>query len=185
MKIEDLKYGDFIFISWDANKLKIPDRWVCKSQQYFDRTLANHTGIYVGDGKILEAYDSGVRVVSLYHSPVIRYKIMRYKYAFDDNILKESISKYLIEHQTDNYYPNAELYQVGFSTFLEFFIEKIIRRNIEIPIFKDVPNDICSVLDNKVWKPIDIISKESHPSVGEIERSDKLMTIKEWDEEWD
>lgn len=184
MKVNELKYGDIIFISWDANKLKIPGKWVCKAQQYFDKTLANHVGIYVGNNQILEAWDTGVRVVRLYSNDHIKHKIMRYKYAFDTNKLKESVNKYIENHKEDNHYPNSELYQVGFSTFLEFFIEKIIRKNIEIPIFKDVKNDICSVLVNNIWKVIDELSSEKHCSVGEIERSDKLITVGEWEEKW-
>ena len=111
----------------------------------------------------------------------------RPKFAVDKDKLLSSINKDLSLDDEDKDYPEFELIQVGFVTFLEFILEKIFKKDIEIPIPKKIRLGICSrwVKDKLRDGGLDIFPNHQVPSVGDLDRHSDFITLKQYDEKWD
>jgi len=169
-----LKTGDIIQWNWNHSKSKWYVKLGVRLQMLFDKTLAQHTSLYIGNNTIMEMNTKLEfrKVSNLENRDDVEILRLNGAELFQDDIDK-AVKSYLSYLGDDTAYPFHELIQVGLHTFLQ----KLIKTDVDFPMIKNNKASICSAMVSDVYKLLNIrLTKSSNPSPGDIERS-KLLTI--------
>jgi hypothetical protein len=169
-----LKAGDIIQWNWNHSKSKWYVKLVARLQMLFDRTLAQHTSLYIGNNTIMEMNTKLEfrKASNLENRDYVEILRLKGSEIYQDDV-DRAVKRYLAYLGDDIDYPFHELIQVGLHTFLQ----KLIKTDVDIPIIKNNKASICSAMVSDVYKLIGInLTKSSNPSPGKLERS-KLLTI--------
>jgi len=187
MKIKDLQIGDSILVHFKPEYLNWYNKIMAKVQNRVDKSKAHHIAAYVGNGCLAEMWSTKLRKVGIYGGDKIEIKVIRPKVAFNKKAYLESINKDLLLTDEEKDYPEFELFQTSIATLLEFIIESIIKKNIEIPIFFKSKLGTCSRWKSDKFKDAgwDVFKGSSGSiSPGDFDNCEDLYTVKEWDEKW-
>lgn len=194
-----LSYAKHFHIG-DIINYKIPGegKWaklLFKIQRFFDKTEANHSGMYIGNGIVMEMTGvSGTRKYRLISKIDLskNASIIRYDNYLNDTTIEETEVRYgdaimaYIKSQgdVDNYSYDGLLRAAALTT-VEYLTEALlglclIDIDVELSITKNEKADFCSEMVYEIVRLAgDTITRSSSPTPGDIGRhNDKFKTIK-------
>lgn len=164
-----LKVGDLIFMEFK------PKKWywkiLAKLQQYFDETRFHHVAVYIGNHRVIEMHDTGLREVILPIQKDVRLESLRVSENIDKNKFLQCVDEYIKTMKTIKY-PNFELYQIAASVFTK----KVF--GLRLPMFFDGNNAVCSAFAVELYEDYGIyIGTVVNQSVGELYRNVKNKCV--------
>lgn len=174
MKIKDLRVGDILLYDLDSKG------WVFKLQSWMDCGRANHSAIYVEDGKVLHTtIDRGITEMFKIDSNFFKennVKIVRLKRGTRNRkLLRRSIIKYIKNNIGKRY----SFIDLGYAA-VKSIIYKMTWGKIDLPMISIVERDICSELVYEIYKGAGYNIEGVTPN--DLDRENIFYTIKDYEE---